>query len=71
MAVRGRNYPDDDWFARQLGDGWHKSGDGIYEYVGERRDAREHEDSSAEDVDLPPARDSEQDRESSRPDARR
>jgi hypothetical protein len=42
MAVRGQNYPDDgesrdgDWFARQLGDGWKPSGEGIYEYVGER-----------------------------------
>lgn len=41
MVVRARNTYDDgevrsdNWFAKQLGDGWQTSGDGIYTYVGE------------------------------------
>jgi hypothetical protein len=44
MGVPARNTFDDgevrsdDWFAKQLGDGWHTSGDGIYTYVGEPSD---------------------------------
>lgn len=74
MAVRGRNYPDresrsDDWFAKELGAGWQASGDGIYEYVGERREAFESQRSlEVDDVDeLPPARQSDEARESSPP----
>ncbi len=61
MAVRDRNYPDDgasrnsDWFAKQLGDGWQTSGDGIYEYVEEQPDAVErHGSPRVDDVAEPP-----------------
>jgi hypothetical protein len=50
MAVRGWNRTDDggevrndNWFAKQLGDGWQTSGDGIYTYVGESAEPSDSE----------------------------
>jgi hypothetical protein len=72
MAVRGRNRIDDDgearsdnWFAHQLGDGWHTSGDGIYTYVGELSESSDSEPIEPELVDhVASARQPSDDRES-------
>jgi hypothetical protein len=72
MAVRGRNRIDDggevrsdNWFAKQLGDGWQTSGDGIYTYVGEPFESSDSERIEPDLVDhVAPARDLDDDRES-------
>jgi hypothetical protein len=72
MAVRGRNRIDDsgevrtdNWFAKQLGDGWKTSGDGIYTYVGEPHESSGRELIEPELVDhVAPARQPNDERES-------